>query len=62
MVLFYFVSLHTWNYTIIFLLQVNNGWNSNLMKVKKILVSQPRPKLENSPFFDLQKKRKVKKI
>ena len=30
------------------------------MKVKTILVSQPRPKLENSPFFDLQKKRKVK--
>ncbi len=30
------------------------------MKVKTILVSQPRPKLENSPFFDLQKKRKIK--
>ena len=30
------------------------------MKVKKILVSQPRPKLEKSPFFDLQKKRRLK--
>ena len=30
------------------------------MKVKTVLVSQPRPKLENSPFFDLQKKRKIK--
>ena len=30
------------------------------MKVKTILVSQPRPKLENSPFLDLQKKKKVK--
>ena len=30
------------------------------MKIKKILVSQPRPKLESSPFFDLQKRRKLK--
>ena len=30
------------------------------MKVKTILVSQPRPKLENSPFLDLQKRRKLK--
>ena len=30
------------------------------MKVKTILVSQPRPKLENSPFLDLKKRRKVK--
>ncbi len=30
------------------------------MKVKTILVSQPEPKIENSPYFDLQKKQKVK--
>ena len=30
------------------------------MKVKTILVSQPRPKLENSPYLDLQKRRKLK--
>jgi uroporphyrinogen-III synthase len=30
------------------------------MKVKTILVSQPEPKVENSPYFDLQEKRKVK--
>tara|TARA_B100001029_G_C14965773_1_gene397201 strand:- start:19 stop:768 length:750 start_codon:yes stop_codon:yes gene_type:complete len=30
------------------------------MKVKTILVSQPRPKLENSPFLDLQKRRRLK--
>tara|TARA_B100001287_G_scaffold88623_1_gene74288 strand:+ start:4554 stop:5303 length:750 start_codon:yes stop_codon:yes gene_type:complete len=30
------------------------------MKVKTILVSQPKPKLVNSPFFELQKKRKLK--
>ena len=30
------------------------------MKVKTILVSQPRPKLENSPFLELKKRRKVK--
>ncbi|MEW4923641.1 uroporphyrinogen-III synthase [Algibacter sp. 2305UL17-15] len=30
------------------------------MKVKTILVSQPEPKIENSPYFDLQEKRKVK--
>ena len=29
-------------------------------KVKTILVSQPEPKVENSPFFDLQQKLKVK--
>jgi uroporphyrinogen-III synthase len=32
---------------------------SNL-KVKTILVSQPEPKVENSPYFDLQNKYKVK--
>lgn len=32
---------------------------SNL-KVKTILVSQPEPKVENSPYFDLQQKLKVK--
>ncbi len=32
---------------------------SNL-KVKTILVSQPEPKVENSPYFDLQNKLKVK--
>ena len=30
------------------------------MKVKTIIVSQTRPKLENSPFLDLQKRRRVK--
>ncbi|MFK2818757.1 uroporphyrinogen-III synthase [Flavobacteriaceae sp. LMIT009] len=30
------------------------------MKVKTILVSQPEPKVENSPYFDLQEKQKVK--
>ena len=30
------------------------------MKVKTLLVSQPRPKLENSPYLDLQKRRKLK--
>ena len=30
------------------------------MKVKTILVSQPEPKAENSPYFDLQDKQKVK--
>ena len=30
------------------------------MKVKTILVSQPEPKIENSPYFDLQDKQKVK--
>lgn len=29
-------------------------------KVKTILVSQPEPKVENSPYFDLQQKLKVK--
>jgi uroporphyrinogen-III synthase len=32
---------------------------SNL-KVKTILVSQPEPKVENSPYFDLQQKHKIK--
>ena len=32
---------------------------SNL-KVKTILVSQPEPKVENSPYFELQQKHKVK--
>ena len=31
-----------------------------MMKVKTILVSQPEPKIENSPYFDLQEKQKVK--
>ena len=30
------------------------------MKVKTILVSQPEPKVENSPYFDLIEKQKVK--
>lgn len=30
------------------------------MKVKTILVSQPEPKIENSPYFDLQDKQRVK--
>lgn len=30
------------------------------MKVKTILVSQPEPKVENSPYFELQHKHKVK--
>lgn len=30
------------------------------MKVKTILVSQPEPKIENSPYFDLQERQKVK--
>lgn len=30
------------------------------MKVKTILVSQPEPKVENSPYFDIQQKYKVK--
>ena len=32
----------------------------SLMKVKTILVSQPEPKVENSPYFELQQKHKVK--
>ncbi len=31
-----------------------------LDKVKSILVSQPEPKAENSPYFDLQNKHKIK--
>lgn len=31
-----------------------------MLKVKTILVSQPEPKIENSPYFDLQEKLKVK--
>ena len=30
------------------------------MKIKTILVSQPEPKIENSPYFDLEEKQKVK--
>ncbi len=30
------------------------------MKVKTILVSQPEPKIENSPYFELSEKQKVK--
>ena len=30
------------------------------MKVKTILVSQPEPTIENSPYFDLQEKQRVK--
>lgn len=30
------------------------------MKVKTILVSQPEPKIENSPYFDLEEKQRVK--
>ena len=30
------------------------------MKVKTILVSQPEPKVENSPYFDLINRQKVK--
>nr|WP_321227228.1 uroporphyrinogen-III synthase [uncultured Psychroserpens sp.] len=32
----------------------------NMTKVKTILVSQPEPKIENSPYFDLQERQKVK--
>lgn len=32
----------------------------DMTKVKTILVSQPEPKIENSPYFDLQEKQKVK--
>ncbi|WP_026754718.1 uroporphyrinogen-III synthase [Sediminibacter sp. Hel_I_10] len=31
-----------------------------MTRVKTILVSQPEPKIENSPYFDLQEKQKVK--
>jgi len=30
------------------------------MKVKTILVSQPKPKVENSPYFDLEERQRVK--
>ncbi len=30
------------------------------MKVKTILISQPEPKVENSPYFELEQKQKVK--
>jgi uroporphyrinogen-III synthase len=30
------------------------------MKVKTILISQPEPKIENSPYFDLEEKQRVK--
>ncbi|RMB58532.1 uroporphyrinogen-III synthase [Dokdonia sinensis] len=30
------------------------------MKVKTILVSQPKPKVENSPYFELEQRQKVK--
>ncbi|MBZ9629950.1 uroporphyrinogen-III synthase [Salegentibacter sp. LM13S] len=30
------------------------------MKVKTILVSQPEPKVENSPYFELEEKQKIK--
>ena len=30
------------------------------MKVKTILVSQPAPKTETSPYFDLAEKQKIK--
>lgn len=30
------------------------------MKVKTILISQPEPKIENSPYFELEEKHKVK--
>lgn len=33
---------------------------SNLLKVKTILVSQPEPKIENSPYNDIIQKHKVK--
>ena len=31
-----------------------------MTKIKKILVSQPKPSLVSSPYFELQKKRKIK--
>lgn len=39
-----------------------NGLNKTKknMKVKTILVSQPEPKIENSPYFDLSERQKVK--
>ena len=30
------------------------------MKVKSILVSQPKPQVENSPYFDIEKRHKIK--
>lgn len=30
------------------------------MKVKSILVSQPKPQVENSPYFDIEKRNKIK--
>ena len=30
------------------------------MKVKSILVSQPQPQVENSPYFDIEKRHKIK--
>lgn len=33
-----------------------------LMKVKTILVSQPEPKTESSPYFDLSEKQKIKVV
>ena len=41
-------------------LQELSSKNQTTMKVKTILVSQPEPKVENSPYFDLQQKHKIK--
>ena len=30
------------------------------MKVKSILVSQPKPQVENSPYFEIEKRHKIK--
>lgn len=45
--------------TILFIIGLQSVRRKN-MKVKTILVSQPEPKVENSPYFDLQQKYKVK--
>jgi uroporphyrinogen-III synthase len=40
---------------------VNNGVNSNIaaIKIKKILITQPKPETEKSPYFELAKKYNV---
>ena len=30
------------------------------MKVKSILVSQPKPQAENSPYYEIEKRNKIK--
>ena len=56
--------MHSRNSTLLFCLLLDYKKiaekNTATMKVKTILVSQPEPKVENSPYFDLQQKHKVK--